>query len=139
MTNVRLICSRMQALSENLMKTKPRHALKPIKTALKHWPRTADQFCSQGRCLIASIRLAHYALHRNWMTPNANHAGDRRRMGSVTLASNNKAFVTKGSTTSVDRIPMLTVGLLRTEPTQTRCALRAPHHLNVILANFVSL
>lgn len=114
---------------------KPRHALQPIKTALKHWPRTADLFCSQGRCLMASIRLAHHALHRNWMTPNANHTADRRRVGSVTHASNNEAFVTKGSTTSVDHIPMLTVGLLRTEPTFTCCALRAPHHLNEILAN----
>ena len=31
------------------MKTKPRHALQPIETALKHWPRTTGLFCSQRR------------------------------------------------------------------------------------------
>ena len=56
-------------------------------------------------------------------------------MGSVIHADNNKAFVTKGSTTLVDRIPMLIIGLLRAEPTFTSCAQWALHHLNEMLAN----
>ena len=84
---------------------------------------------------MASIRLTHHALHRNWMTLNANHTADRQRVGSVTHASNNEAFVTRGSTTTVNHIPMLTVGQLRTEPTFTCCALRATHHLDENLAN----
>ena len=61
------------------------------------------------------------------------------RADANTFLCNDKAFVTTGSTTSVDRIPMLTVGLLRTEPTFTTCALRAPHHLNEFLANICLL
>ena len=63
---------------------------------------------------MASIRPAQHALHRKRMSPNAIHTADRRRrrVGSITHAGNNKAFVSRSSTTFVNCIPMLTVGLL---------------------------
>ena len=66
--------------------------------------------------------------------PNANHTVDLRRVGSLTHADNNIAFVLKSSTRTVNRIPMLIIRRFRGQPAITILAQRALHHLNEIMA-----
>ena len=73
------------------------------------------------------------------MTPNASHTEDRRRVGSATHAINNKAIVSRSTSTFVDRMPMLVVGVLRPEPTLRRGAVRAFYHPNELLAKLCLL
>ena len=89
---------------------------------------------------MVSIHPTISAHHRKWKKPAAMHTAEGWRVGSATHANNNnnnnnnKVLMTRGSTSSMDRIPMLTIGLLRRKPTFASCALWALHKLNENLA-----
>ena len=74
------------------------------------------------------------SIHRRRKVPKCNsHIGNCRRVGSFAHAdNNNEAFVTKGSTRSVNTLEILAVGRLRIEPTFASRALRALHHLHEV-------
>ena len=77
---------------------------------------------------MVSIHPTMYAHRRNWTNTRCDSHCGLPEVGIVTHADNNSAEFSRGSTAFVDRLPMLTNGLLRTEPTFAS-AIRALHKL----------